>query len=68
MDPGPSHPMQLYLQPTHRSLSIWDTQSTVVSGCCRRKQVVDPSIMLDPQIVPYLEQVDFLGVAQIEFI
>lgn len=68
MDLGPSNPMQLYLQPTHLSQSIWDTRSTVVLGYHRREYLVDRSIMLDPRIVPYLEQVGFLEVAQIEFI
>lgn len=68
MDPGPSNSVQLYLQPIHRSQSVWDTQSIVVLGCRRREQVVDHSIMLDPQIVSYLEQADFLGIAQIGFI
>ena len=68
MDSGSSNLVQLYLQPTHCWQSLWDTQSTVVLRCRRREQVVHRSIMLDPRIVPYLEQASFLAVAQIGFI
>ena len=33
MDPGPSNPVQLYLQITHRSQTIWDNASIAVLGC-----------------------------------
>ncbi|XP_031741732.1 uncharacterized protein LOC116403927 [Cucumis sativus] len=37
MEPGPSDPTQLYLQPSHRSQFIWEASCTVVLSCRRRE-------------------------------
>jgi len=68
MDPGPSNPVQLYLQNTHRSQTVWDNASTVVLCCRRREAVSQHTIPFDERIVPYLQQAGFIGVAQIGFI
>ena len=60
MDPGPSNPVQLYLQNTHRSQTVWDNASTVVL-CCRRREAVSQ------HTIPAL-YTGFIGVAQIGFI
>ena len=67
MEPGLSDPTQLYLQPSHRSQSIWETSSKVVLGCRRREAASQRTIPFDQRIVPYLEAAGFLGASQIGF-
>ena len=67
MEPGSSDPTQLYLQPSHRSQSIWEASSTVVLSCRRREAASQRTIPFDQRIVPYLEAAGFLGASQIGF-
>lgn len=61
-DSNPTNPIQLYLQQQIHYLIYCSM------GIQRREVVVQCNIMLDLQIMPYLQQSSFLGVAQIRFI